>query len=85
MLNMHNSYLLISLGGERTTLGNGVAINETRSKRDVATGIVMSGEWLPIGTTVWFPFYAATPVTIDKAQCFFVKFDDILMSKEISQ
>lgn len=81
-MTMLNNNLLVELVNETTVLGNGLAVKETRGKRDIVTGTVIKGPGNGIITEtmkVWFPLYAANPITVDGKSLLVVSLDDIIM------
>ena len=81
-MTMLNNNLLVELVNETTVLGNGLAVKETRGKRDIVTGTVVKGPGHGIieeNVKVWFPLYAANPITINGKSLLVVSLDDIIM------
>ena len=79
---MLNGFLLTETPEETKTLGNGLALKETRGKRDVVCARIVSAAEdtnLEIGTLVWFPLYAATALDLDGKQYLVVDFPDVIM------
>lgn len=83
---MTNKFWLIELQEENKVLTNGLTVKETRGKRDIVSGKVIIGDWhgtnqFPAadGYTVYFPLYAANPITIEGKTLFVVHQDDIIM------
>ena len=81
-MTMLNNNLLVELVNETTVLGNGLAVKETRGKRDVVTGTIVRA---PVNgiiketMKVWFPLYAANPITVNGKSLLVVSLDDIIM------
>jgi co-chaperonin GroES (HSP10) len=79
-MKMLNDNLLVELVNETTILGNGLAVKETRGKRDIVYGTIVECECgLEKGMKVWFPLYAANPITINGKSLLIVALDDIIM------
>ena len=79
---MLNNNLLVQLINETTVLGNGLAVKETRGKRDIVTGTIVKAPGHGIiaeNMKVWFPLYAANPITVDGKSLLVVALDDIIM------
>lgn len=84
---MTNKFWLVELQEENKLLANGITVKETRGKRDIVTGKVIMGDITSgfpcnIGDLIWFPLYAANPITIDGKALLIVHQDDIIMVKE---
>lgn len=84
---MTNKFWLVELQEENKLLANGITVKETRGKRDIVTGKVISGDYssgFPCtdGSLIWFPLYAANPITIDGKALLIVHQDDIIMIQE---
>lgn len=85
---MTNKFWLVRLEEELKQLSNGLTVKETRGKRDIVTGKVISGDYsseFPCadGYTIWFPLYAANPITVDGESLLVVHQDDIIMVEDI--
>lgn len=85
-MTLFNSFVLIRIEEEKTQLGNGLAVKETRGKRDIITGTVFipSNEaakalGLNGNDKVMFPLYASNPVTIDDKEYLVVDYKDIIL------
>lgn len=79
---MLNRFLLVETPEETKTLGNGLALKETRGKRDIVYArIVCAAEdtGLAAGTLIWFPLYAATAMDLEGKQYLVVDFNDVIM------
>ena len=82
-----NKWLLISLKNDKTTLNNGLMIEETRGKKDIVSGIIESSEDsnLTEGKIVWFPMYSALPIVLPRytgnEQLFLVNIEDICLEE----
>lgn len=84
---MTNKFWLVELQEENKLLANGITVKETRGKRDIVTGKVITGDQssgfdCAVGSLIWFPLYAANPITIDGKALLIVHQDDIIMVKE---
>lgn len=84
---MVNKFWLIELKEENKVLSNGLTVKETRGKRDIVVGKVIIGDYSPYfecadGYLVWFPLYAANPITVDGKSLLIVHQDDIIMVKK---
>lgn len=85
---MTNKFWLVKLRDDTTVLGNGLAVKETRGKRDIVNGTVIHGDYSKAfpcgqGDIVWFPLYAANPITIHGNSLLVVHQDDIIMVEEV--
>lgn len=85
---MTNKFWLVRLEDELKQLSNGLTVKETRGKRDIVTGKVISGDYsseFPCadGYIIWFPLYAANPITVDGESLLVVHQDDIIMVEDI--
>lgn len=81
---MTNKFWLVELVEENKLLSNGITVKETRGKRDIVVGRVISGDYstdFPCsnGYHIWFPLYAANPITVDGKALLTVHQDDIIM------
>ena len=82
MFNMLNRFILVSIPADTKTLGNGLALKETRGKRDIVSAKV---EQTPDefgflkDKLIWFPLYAASNIDVDGIPYMIVDFDDIIM------
>lgn len=81
---MTNKFYLVELMEENKVLTNGLTVKETRGKRDIVTGKVITGDYTPEfptsdGYLIWFPLYAANPITVDGKTLLVVHQDDIIM------
>ena len=84
---MCNKFALVKLVEENKVLNNGLTVKETRGKRDIVVGEVLSNNFnteFPVadGYLVWFPLYAANPITVDGKALLIVHQDDIIMTEE---
>ena len=84
---MTNKFWLVVLEEELKQLSNGLTVKETRGKRDIVIGKVIHGDYsheFPCsnGYHVWFPLYAANPITVDGNDYLVVHQDDIIMVEE---
>lgn len=87
-IRMTNKFWLVELEDELKQLSNGLTVKETRGKRDIVTGRVIHGDYSPEfpaadGYLVWFPLYAANPITVDGKSLLVVHQDDIIMVEEV--
>lgn len=85
---MTNKFWLVKLEEENKILANGLTVKETRGKRDIVTGRVIHGDYSPEfpaadGYLVWFPLYAANPITIEGNNYLVIHQDDIIMVEEV--
>ncbi len=85
-MTMFNRFVLIEIEEEKTQLSNGLAVKETRGKRDIITGSVVTAsdeacEFLRLknGDRVLFPLYASNPVTISDKDYLVVDYKDIIL------
>ena len=81
---MVNKFWLVELKEENKILSNGLTVKETRGKRDIVVGKVIKGDYnsdfnCADGYLVWFPLYAANPITVDGKSLLIVHQDDIIM------
>ena len=84
---MTNKFWLVELEEENKILSNGLTVKETRGKRDIVTGRVISGDYstgFPCadGYLIWFPLYAANPITVGGKTLLVVHQDDIIMVED---
>ena len=87
-IKMTNKFWLVELEEENKILANGLTVKETRGKRDIVTGRVIHGDYSPEfpaadGCLVWFPLYAANPITVEGNNYLVIHQDDIIMVKEV--
>ena len=87
-IRMTNKFWLVELVEENKVLANGLTVKETRGKRDIVIGKVIYGDYSPEfpaadGYHIWFPLYAANPITVDGKSLLVVHQDDIIMVEEI--
>lgn len=69
--------LLVKPVTQATNLSNGLQINnETQSRKDVTTGLVVDGKYKD--SMVYFPLYAASPLTYEGVSYFILDEQDIL-------
>ena len=77
MIKVTKGNVLIEPTTQATNLGNGLQINnETQSRKDVVTGIVIEGEYKD--AVVYFPLYAASPLTYNGINYLILNEQDIL-------
>ena len=77
MIKVTKGNVLIEPTTQATNLGNGLQINnETQSRKDVVTGIVIDGEYKD--AVVYFPLYAASPLTYNGVNYLILNEQDIL-------
>ena len=77
MIKVTKGNVLIEPTTQATNLGNGLQINnETQSRKDVVTGIVIDGEYKD--AVVYFPLYAASPLTYNGINYLILNEQDIL-------
>ena len=77
MIKVTKGNVLIEPTTQATNLGNGLQINnETQSRKDVVTGIVVDGEYKD--AVVYFPLYAASPLTYNGINYLILNEQDIL-------
>jgi co-chaperonin GroES (HSP10) len=86
-IRMTNKFWLVELEEEHKVLANGLTVKETRGKRDIVIGKVISGDYSPDfpcadGYHVWFPLYAANPITVEGNNYLVVHQDDIIMVED---
>ena len=86
-IRMTNKFWLVELEEENKVLANGLTVKETRGKRDIVTGVVIHGDYSPEfpcadGYHVWFPLYAANPITVDGKSLLVIHQDDIIMVED---
>ena len=76
-----NGNLIVSIGDQRTTLANGMSVQEQRGKKDVvkATVRISGSKEIPTGSSVWFPFYAALPIVFGGNQLHVVNEQDVML------
>lgn len=68
------------------TNGTFVKGSETRGKRDIVVGQVVVGDSnVPVGTTIYFSFYAAQPFVLEDEQVYVVNKLDIKFIKKENQ
>ena len=81
MLKVINDNTLVKLEKQFTTLGNGLNINnETQNRKDIVSGSVVSTTNSELdGSTVYFPLYAASIVTLKDGEYYIVNNKDILL------
>ena len=82
---MHNKNVLVTL---REVLQNGIAVQDTRGRKDIVVGIVeCSHPSLKFSNRalVWFPMYAGLPIQLAGKQYLVVNYDDIIMSEKVSE
>lgn len=82
MLRVTKNKLLIKQLDTQTELGNGLSItNETQSRKDIIKGLVIeAGPEIKayINNVVYFPLYAALPLSNKGENYLIVDFDDVL-------
>lgn len=77
MIKVTKGNVLIEPTTQATNLGNGLQINnETQSRKDVVTGRVIDGEYKD--AVVYFPLYAASPLTYNGINYLILNEQDIL-------
>jgi co-chaperonin GroES (HSP10) len=77
MIKVTKGNVLIEPTTQATNLGNGLQINnETQSRKDVVTGRVIDGEYKD--DVVYFPLYAASPLTYNGINYLILNEQDIL-------
>ena len=86
---MLNNFLLVETPEDTKTLGNGLALKETRGKRDIVCARTVSASkdvtektGLKVGTLIWFPLYAASSIDLNGKQYLVVDFSDVIMYTE---
>lgn len=83
---MHNKNVLVSVKLERKTLQNGISVQDTRGRKDIVEGIVEASHpslKFSNRALVWFPMYAALPITVAGKQYVIVNYEDIIMSERV--
>ena len=80
MIKVNKNKILIEQLQSETELGNGISINqETQSRKDVVTGLVIStSDKNYENCVVYFPLYAALPLTYQGKNYLIVDIEDIL-------
>ena len=81
MIKVTNNKILIKQLDTETELGNGISINnETQSRKDVVSGLVVDStdKQYEKDRVVYFPLYAALPVSYDGENYLIVDIKDIL-------
>lgn len=85
-MKIFNGFVLIEIEEEKTQLGNGLAVKETRGKRDIVCGKVVltsdtatSNIGIAIKDKVMFPLYASNPVIINDKEYLVVDYKDIIL------
>ena len=85
---MHNKNVLVSLREDRKVLQNGISVQETRGRKDIAVGIVECSHpslKFPNRALVWFPMYAGLAIQLDGKRYLIVNYEDIIMSEKVSE
>ena len=79
-----NNKIIIKQINLSTQLGNGIVIQETRGKKDILVGevIISSTTDIKEGDLVWFPEYAALPITLNNKSYNVIDYSDIILTKE---
>ena len=80
-----NANVVVSIEDAKTTLANGMSVQEQRGKKDVVKGIVrISGvpDVIPEGSYVWFPYYAALPVMYGGEYLHCVRYEDVIIVED---
>lgn len=83
---MHNKNVLISINQERKVLQNGISVQDNRGRKEIVEGIVEASHpslKFSNRALVWFPMYAALPITVAGKQYVIVNYDDIIMSERV--
>lgn len=86
-INCLNGNVIVKQVTEKVTTKAGLVVNATeqRGKRDIITGeIVYSNrrDCLKVGSTVYYPMFAAQPINIDGLDYLAVNAKDIILVKE---
>ncbi len=83
-ITMLNGYVAVTLDGDKKTLGNGITINETRGRKDIVSGLVISSDSKSLSENdrVYFPLYAATALLIEGEMYYVVNRSDIIMVQQ---
>ncbi len=77
MIKVTKGNVLIEPITQATNLGNGLQINnETQSRKDIVTGLVIDGSYKD--AVVYFPLYAASPLTYNGINYLILNEQDIL-------
>ncbi len=76
-----NNNVVVKLGDQRTTLANGMAVQEQRGKKDIVHGTVVlsADKQVSVGDKVWFPFYAALPIQYGGEVLHVVRSEDVVI------
>ena len=76
-----NGNVLVYLENQKTTLANGMSVQEQRGKKDVVSAKVAlsSYEGIEPGDTVWFPYYAALPIVFKGEPMHVVNGGDVMV------
>ena len=75
-----NNNTLVKLGKNTTILGNGLSINnENQNRKDIVSGSVYLSDKFEEGTTIWFPLYAASIITLTQGEFYIVNNEDVLV------
>lgn len=78
MIKVTKGNVLVKPIAQATNLGNGLQINnETQSRKDIITGLVIDGGELK-GFVVYFPLYAASPLTYEGVNYLILNEQDVL-------
>ena len=88
-----NDKIIIKPLDVKTTLGNGMVIQETRGKKDILVGevvippagisaILRKESGIKKGDQIWYPEYAALPIKLDGESYLVIDYSDIILMKE---
>ena len=86
-LNALNEHLIVRNSADKSTLGNGIVIQETRGKKDIVKAeVIISpeeyGDVIKQGDTVWYPEFAALPIILDGEHLNVIEYADIILHQE---
>lgn len=79
-----NNKLLVKPLENKTTLGNGMVIQETRGKKDILSGeVVLSPEGLDLeDKIIYYPEFASIPIVLSGNHLVVVDLDDVILIEE---
>jgi co-chaperonin GroES (HSP10) len=83
-----NDYVVVKVVNTEETLGNGIKIQDTRGKRDIACGVCLLAEdkhKIPSHALVWFPIYAASPIKLEGENLLILPYEDIMLIERVPE
>ena len=76
-----NNKLIVKPLENKTTLKNGITIQETRGKKDILSGeVVLAPEDSTlVGTTVYYPEFASIPIVLEGNHLLVIDLQDVII------